>query len=302
MSRCPPRTGLEGLPALVTGAGQGVGRAIALTLADAGADVAINDVVESRADEVRDDIRERGGLAESAAFDVTDWDSVHAAVDRLEGVGILVNNAGNAGVDGFSALRPFVETDPAEWDRYIRVNLHGVMNCTRAALPSMISRNGGRIITIVSDAARYGDAFLAPVRGGQGRCGRLLSLDCQGGRPLQHHGQLRGLGHHTDADHDRDPTLTRRRTWSVSSSNSRSTSSGGRVSPKMSPVWWVPRRPRRLRGSRARPTRSMAAIPLPFDGSAHGGKPGRNRHGAVPQQSRRPSLRRSAVERTWTKS
>jgi NAD(P)-dependent dehydrogenase (short-subunit alcohol dehydrogenase family) len=83
-------------------------------------------------------------------------------VDRLGDVGILVNNAGNAGVDGFSALRPFVETDPAEWDRYIRVNLYGVMNCTRAALPSMISRNGGRIITVVSDAARYGDAFLAP--------------------------------------------------------------------------------------------------------------------------------------------
>ncbi len=158
----PPEFDLEGWPALVTGAGQGVGRAIALTLADAGADVAINDVVESRADEVRDEIRERGGRAESAPFDVTDWDSVHAAVDRLGGVGILVNNAGNAGVDGFSALRPFVETDPAEWDRYIRVNLFGVMNCTRAALPSMIDRNGGRIITIVSDAARYGDAFLAP--------------------------------------------------------------------------------------------------------------------------------------------
>jgi NAD(P)-dependent dehydrogenase (short-subunit alcohol dehydrogenase family) len=158
----PPEIGLEGWRALVTGAGQGVGRAIALTLADAGAEVAVNDVVELRADEVRDEIRGRGGRAESAPFDVTDWDSVQAGVDRLGDVGILINNAGNAGVDGFSALRPFVETDPAEWDRYIRVNLYGVMNCTRAALPSMISRNGGRIITVVSDAARYGDAFLAP--------------------------------------------------------------------------------------------------------------------------------------------
>jgi 3-oxoacyl-[acyl-carrier protein] reductase len=153
---------LEGSRALVTGAGQGVGRAIALALADAGADVVINDVVESRADEVADEIRQRDGRADGAPFDVTDWDSVHAALDRLGGVDILINNAGNAGVDGFSALRPFVDTDPAEWDRYIRVNLHGVMNCTRAALPSMISRNGGRIITVISDAARYGDAFLAP--------------------------------------------------------------------------------------------------------------------------------------------
>ena len=67
--------------------GQGVGRAIALTLADAGADVAINDVVDSRPTKWRDEIRERGGRPKSAPFDVTDWESVDAAVERLGGIG-----------------------------------------------------------------------------------------------------------------------------------------------------------------------------------------------------------------------
>jgi NAD(P)-dependent dehydrogenase (short-subunit alcohol dehydrogenase family) len=153
---------LEGKRALVTGAGQGVGRCIASTLAQAGASVLINDVVESRAKEVAEAIRDDGGSAEAAAFDVTEWRQVETGIRRLEGLDILVNNAGNAGVEGFAALRPFAESDPGEWDRYIRVNLYGVMNCTRAVLPEMIEREGGRIITIVSDAARYGDAYLAP--------------------------------------------------------------------------------------------------------------------------------------------
>lgn len=147
---------------MVTGAGQGVGRAIALTLAKAGATVVVNDVLDSRTKEVAEEIRSCGGQADEASFDVTDWEQVESAFQRVGAVDILVNNAGNAGVEGFTALRPFAESDPAEWDRYIRVNLHGVMNCTRAALPSMIGRAHGRVITIVSDAGRYGDANLAP--------------------------------------------------------------------------------------------------------------------------------------------
>jgi 3-oxoacyl-[acyl-carrier protein] reductase len=147
---------------LITGAGQGVGRAIALTLARAGASVVINDVVESRTAQVAAEIRGAGGDAHEAPFDVTDWPQVESSLGRLGRLDILVNNAGNAGVEGFAALRPFAESDPAEWDRYLKVNLVGVMNCTRAALPGMISAAWGRVITIVSDAARYGDANLAP--------------------------------------------------------------------------------------------------------------------------------------------
>jgi 3-oxoacyl-[acyl-carrier protein] reductase len=147
---------------LITGAGQGVGRAIALTLARAGASVVINDVIESRTEQVAEEIRGAGGDAHEAPFDVTDWAQVDSSMGQLGRLDILVNNAGNAGVEGFAALRPFAESDPAEWDRYLKVNLVGVMNCTRAALPGMISGAWGRVITIVSDAARYGDANLAP--------------------------------------------------------------------------------------------------------------------------------------------
>jgi 3-oxoacyl-[acyl-carrier protein] reductase len=153
---------LESKRALVSGAGQGVGRAIASTLARAGAAVLVNDVVEARAKEVVEEIRGFGGTAEEAVFDVTDWSQVRSAVDRAGGVDILVNNAGNAGVEGFAALQPFADSEPAEWERYIRVNLYGVMNCTRAALPAMIQQADGRIVTIVSDAGRHGDANLAP--------------------------------------------------------------------------------------------------------------------------------------------
>jgi len=153
---------LEGKRALVTGAGQGVGRAVACALGEAGATVYVNDVVVSRVDEVVEDLRRRGGRSEGAPFDVTDWSQVHAGVDAIGGLDILVNNAGNAGTEGFADLRPFADSEPSEWDRYIRVNLYGVMNCTRAALPGMIARTGGRIVTIVSDAARYGDANVAP--------------------------------------------------------------------------------------------------------------------------------------------
>ncbi len=153
---------LEGRRALVTGAGQGVGRAIAAALGEAGATVYVNDVVAPRVDEVVEDVRRRGGRSEGALFDVTDWPQVQAVVASTGGLDILVNNAGNAGTEGFPDLRPFVESEPSEWERYIRVNLYGVMNCTRAALPGMMTRTDGRIVTIVSDAARYGDAYLAP--------------------------------------------------------------------------------------------------------------------------------------------
>jgi NAD(P)-dependent dehydrogenase (short-subunit alcohol dehydrogenase family) len=153
---------LAGRRALVTGGGQGIGRATARALAEAGASVVVNDVVADRADGVAAEIRDTGREAEAAAFDVTDRRAVRAAVDELGGVDILVNNAGNAGTDGFGPLVPFADTDPDTWDRYLRVNLYGVMHCTHAVLPAMIARGEGRIVTIVSDAGRFGDAYLAP--------------------------------------------------------------------------------------------------------------------------------------------
>ena len=153
---------LAGRRALVTGGGQGIGRATARALADAGGSVVVNDVVAERAEAVAAEIRGAGGEAGGAAFDVTDRHAVRAAIEALGGVDVLVNNAGNAGAEGFAPMVPFADTDPDTWDRYLRVNLYGVMNCTHAALPAMIARGEGRIVTVVSDAGRFGDAYLAP--------------------------------------------------------------------------------------------------------------------------------------------
>lgn len=152
---------LEGKRALVTGAGQGVGQAIAAMLAEAGAELLVNDYFAERAEAVADAIRAAGGRAVALPFDVTDHAAVRDAVTGAGGTDILVNNAGNAGTEGFGTPTPFVDTDPDDWASYLGVNLHGVMSCTHAALPAMIERGWGRVITIVSDAARSGGAQMA---------------------------------------------------------------------------------------------------------------------------------------------
>ena len=155
---------LSGRRALVTGAGQGVGRGIARTLGAAGAEVIVNDLVEDRCATVVDEIVADGGRASAAAFDVTDWTGVQAAVDRVGPLAIVVNNAGNAGKPdtlGFDDMKPFAEEDPSAWDGFMRVNLFGVMYVTRAALPAMIEQGHGRIINIISDASRTGEIHMA---------------------------------------------------------------------------------------------------------------------------------------------
>jgi NAD(P)-dependent dehydrogenase (short-subunit alcohol dehydrogenase family) len=150
---------LEGRRALITGAGQGIGRGIAHALAQAGAVVVVNDFVPERAQAVVDEIRASGGAAEPAPFDVTDFDAVMAVVASVGPVDVLVNNAGNAGTDGF-AFGAFADSQPADWDRYLDVNLYGVLHCTRAVLPGMIEGQYGRVITIISDAGRWGEPFM----------------------------------------------------------------------------------------------------------------------------------------------
>jgi 3-oxoacyl-[acyl-carrier protein] reductase len=153
---------LEGRRALVTGAGQGVGLGIARALAQAGAVVVVNDIRETQADAAVEELRAAGGKADPLPFDVSDWEQVATAIDGYGGVDILVNNAGNAGADGSMLPADFLSSDPAEWSHFFGVNLFGVMHCTRAVLPAMIAAEWGRIVTIVSDAGRYGTAKVAP--------------------------------------------------------------------------------------------------------------------------------------------
>jgi NAD(P)-dependent dehydrogenase (short-subunit alcohol dehydrogenase family) len=174
---------LGGRRALVTGAGQGVGRGIALGLAEAGADVVVNDLDGDRAAAVVGEIEAAGGSGSTSVFDVTDFEAVRAAVDGLGGVDVLVNNAGNAGAEGWAGLARFVDSEPADWERWIQVNLYGVLHCCHAVLPGMIERSGGRIITIVSDSARAGEANMAVYAAAKaGAAGFSRSLAVENGR------------------------------------------------------------------------------------------------------------------------
>jgi 3-oxoacyl-[acyl-carrier protein] reductase len=152
---------VSGRRALVTGAGRGVGARIARDLAAAGAAVVINDLDEGRASSAADTLRADGRDAGVSVFDVTDWASVERAFAGLGPVDILVNNAGNAGGDRWPGLSPLIESSPEEWEPFLRVNLYGVMHCTRAALPAMVGAGWGRVITVVSDAGRTGEPLMA---------------------------------------------------------------------------------------------------------------------------------------------
>lgn len=145
---------LDGLTAVVTGAGRGVGAGIARALALQGAGVVVNDLDAERADAVVSELRDAGADASAAVFDVTDADATRAALSDRR-VDIVVNNAGNHGGEAMRPM-PFVATEPSDWSAPLAVNLGGVMNCTHAVLPGMIERGWGRIIGIVSGAGTQG--------------------------------------------------------------------------------------------------------------------------------------------------
>jgi NAD(P)-dependent dehydrogenase (short-subunit alcohol dehydrogenase family) len=151
---------IGGRVALVTGSGAGMGRAIGIQMARAGAEVWINDLDLGRAQRVVDEIEKEGGKAHAVVADVCDPASVVAMAAETGPVDILVNNAGS-GVRAFGGsgvrLVPFAETEPEEWEPLLRVNLAGVLHVTRRYLPDMIERRWGRILTIVSDAGRRGE-------------------------------------------------------------------------------------------------------------------------------------------------
>ena len=158
---------LGGQAVLVTGAGQGAGRGIALLMArhNAGG-VAVNDFILERAEAVAAEIEAMGVRAVPVQADVGDHASVAAAFEKARaGLGpitILVNNAGNAGPAAAMGRSPlFWESAPSDWDRFLRTNLQGVMNCCHVALPEMVAQKRGRIVAIVSDAGRIGEARLA---------------------------------------------------------------------------------------------------------------------------------------------
>lgn len=134
--------------ALVTGAGSGIGAAIAETFARAGATVLVTDVAEVAAEETAERLRQAGGQAWAAALDVSRADQVESTVAELQRrhgpIQILVNNA------GVGHVGKLLQTTAADLERLWKVNVAGVFHVTRACLPAMLHHRAGRIINIAS--------------------------------------------------------------------------------------------------------------------------------------------------------
>ncbi len=155
--------GLKGKVAIVTGAGQGIGREIVKTLAREGAKVVVSDLYLERATAVAEEIKGAGGEALPIGADVTNSEQVNAMVEKtveeFGKVDILVNNAGvpverrTSGVGrGY-----FKDMTKRDWDVQINLNLYGNFNCTHAVLPHLINQQCGKIVSIISDAGRVGE-------------------------------------------------------------------------------------------------------------------------------------------------
>lgn len=150
---------IEGKVALVTGSGQGIGRAIALRLARDGADVAIVDMNEEKMQAVADEVRALGRKSTAFKADVSDRDQIFAAVDHAEkelgGFDIMVNNAGIANIQTIAELRP------EEVEKICRINIGGVLWGIQAAAAKLKKRGSkGKIINAASIAGHEGYALL----------------------------------------------------------------------------------------------------------------------------------------------
>jgi 2-hydroxycyclohexanecarboxyl-CoA dehydrogenase len=159
--------GLIGKQAIVTGAANGIGRAIARRLAEEGCAVGIFDLDETGALACAGEIQAAGGHSHVELVDVTDYAAVERAVQSFESArgpaDILVNNA------GWDRVANFLDSDRSLWERVIRINLYGPLNTHHAVLKGMAERGSGCVVNIASDAGRVGssgEAVYSACKGG----------------------------------------------------------------------------------------------------------------------------------------
>jgi 2-hydroxycyclohexanecarboxyl-CoA dehydrogenase len=159
--------GLQGKVALVTGAANGIGRAIAMRLAAEGCVVGIFDRDQPGALDCAGQIQAQGGHSHVELVDIGDYADVARAVQSFEQargpVAILVNNA------GWDRAANFLDTEPAFWEQVVRINLYGPLNMHHVVLKRMAERGGGCVVNIASDAGRVGssgEAVYSACKGG----------------------------------------------------------------------------------------------------------------------------------------
>jgi len=152
--------------AIVTGAGSGIGREVALGLARGGANVVIADLSLERAQAVTKEISAIDGIALPVQVDVADAELVRAMVavtmEEFGQIDILISNA------GWDKVMPFVATDEDLWDRVIAINYRGHLACTHAVVPHMVEAGSGKIVLLASDAGRVGSSGEAVYSGAKG--------------------------------------------------------------------------------------------------------------------------------------
>ncbi len=150
---------LLGKRAVVTGAGRGIGRSIALALAQAGADVAVTARTSSELDQLVAQMQALGRKGYAVTCDVTNVEQVQQmakiCTDAMHGFDILVNNAGNA------SSHKFLNHPDELWQRMLDINLTSVYSVTKALVPTLVEQRWGRIINIASTSSRVGSRYIA---------------------------------------------------------------------------------------------------------------------------------------------
>ena len=173
---------LKGRTALVTGGSRGIGRAVAIALADEGADVAINYVSsETAARDVAEHIKKMGRRAMLAQADVSDYpDTFRMAQDVVREFGhldILVNNA------GINSDKTFTKMDHASWRKVLGTNLDGVFNCTKVFVDQMLSQGYGRVVnmtSVIGQIGNFGQANYAASKAGVAAFTKSLAKELAG--------------------------------------------------------------------------------------------------------------------------
>ena len=163
--------GLAGKTAIVTGGGSNIGRAISLTLAAEKANVVIAEIDLKQAQKVAGQIKDANGQGIAVKCDITNQNEVEGMVkqtiDTFGGVHILINNV------GWVFDRPFIDKPVEEWQKEVNINYWGTIYCTRAVLGHMVEQKYGRIVSIMSDSARVGEAREAVYAGCKAAVGAM---------------------------------------------------------------------------------------------------------------------------------